>query len=629
MSEIAGLVRFDGDAIAEVDASRLARSVLSRRPPSVWRPDPATILVEGRDSLESMREQPHPDQFTVADAWLDSPGEVAAALGLERVPGDRELCAHACARWGGEHAAERLSGDFAFAHWERSARRLTLGRDAIGVVPLYYLVTPRLILFATSLQTMLAMPDTPRDLDEVSLAHLMAIALQDQERTLYRHIRRVPPGGVAVLERGECRTRRWFTLDSIAPVRFARDDDYVEAARAELDRAVACRLPKGGAVASELSGGFDSAGVTATAARLLGDKRLPVFTRLPAHAAPGAGLDERALAGLLVARHSNIDWRIVDDVREAPRDTHSEGEAAATLLPRTSGHNASWFESMALQIEAAGIKVVLKGNCGNSTLSFTGAPAIGDGLRRGRIAGAVRDLKGLARLRGHPLRRVVASQIYHAWVPRGVERWREQRRSGTMPWLAYSMLSPGFLAEVDYAAEAAAVGHDVPFRLPYESREQRLRLMQAQYGRDFRGYARRKGSYEDRDPYCDRRMVEFCLGIPDDQYWRDGQGRWLARRVLADRVPAETLAQTVRARQAPEWYSLASARRDAMAEAIDRIERSPLASRVLDVPRMRALLDDWPADADAAERTMTLHGYALPRAIAMGGFLRWHEGRND
>jgi asparagine synthase (glutamine-hydrolysing) len=629
MSEFAGLVRFDGRPVDDATARRLERSIHSPKPPRRWESEASGLFVEAREGVAAAPEQLKSGEILLADAWLDSPAETVAALGLPRSPGDRMLCAEACARWGVEAAAERLSGDYALAHWDAAARRLTLARDALGARPIYYVVKPDFVLFATTLQALLGMPETPRDLDEVSVAHTLSGAMQDQERTIYRHIRRAPPGGTVAFQRGQVRVSRWFTRERIAPVRLGSDHAYVEAGRALLDRSVACRLPVDGLIASELSGGFDSAGATATAARLLDDRRLQVFTRVAAHPAPAGGLDERALAGLLVARHANIDWHVVDDVRVAARDTHAENEAGTMLVPRASGYNASWFESMSLKVEASGAKVLLSGTYGNSTLSWAGSPRISGQLRRGRLGGAVRDLRMLARQRGQHLPRVMAAQLYHAVAPRALERWRLHRRKGKMPWLDYALAAPDFLADLDYAEHARAVGHDIPFSLPYDSVEQRLRMIQAQRGRDFQGPARRRGTYQDQDPYFDRRMVEFCLGIPDDQYWRDGQNRWLARRVLADRVPPETLAQTGHGSQAPEWYALATARRDVLAEAVDRIARSPLASRVLDVPRMRKLLDEWPADAEAARTTMTLHRYALPRAIAMGGFLRWHEGRND
>ena len=97
---------------------------------------------------------------------------------------------------------------------------------------------------------------------------------------------------------------------------------------------------------------------------------------------------------------------------------------------------------------------------------------------------------------------------------------------------------------------------------------------------------------------------------------------------MADRLPASMVDERRRGVVCPEWYAIVSNRREGMIAALERIARSPLAARVLDVPRIRALLDDWPDDADAARPDSILRGVAIDRALAMGGFLRWHEGAN-
>lgn len=598
--------------------------------PSSWRPSAAVALAErrgrpGYDNGSAPPIQRLADRYLLVTARLDDPAGVKAALEVEGSPDDRTLAAAAAARWGAAAASERLYGDFAIAEWDEAARRLTLARDALGARPIYYVVQPDLILFATTLQTLLALPETPRDLDEITLAHTLTIAMQDQEQTVYRHIRRAPPGGTVTFVDGQVQVRRWFTLETLKPVRFPRDDDYVDCARELLDKAVAARLSRTGRNAVFLSGGFDSAGVAATAARLLGDTRLPAFTRGAGGDHPYTEFDETGLAGLVAQRYPNIDWTVVDDDRESPRDTNPEVEAGALCVPRTGSFNGTWFESLHLAIEAHGIDVILGGGAGNSVLSWHGGPEFAKQLRTLNLPALASDLRKLARQRGRSVFPTAASVAWHSLAPRALKRWR----AGDKPWLSHSLISPSFLDEIDYARHGAAADHDVPFQPRASSRELRLRSLQSQRTRDMLALARRRWRVSSRDPYADRALVEFALAIPEDQYWRKGTSRWLARRVLADRVPAEILSQERRGKQSPEWYYLATRRLDGTREAIERLSRSKLASRVLDIPRMRTLVEQWPSDAEAARAHEMLHGHALHRAIAMGGFLRWFEGGNE
>ncbi|WP_404366557.1 hypothetical protein AB5I39_11080 [Sphingomonas sp. MMS24-J45] len=134
--------------------------------------------------------------IVAADCRLDEPQDIAAALGEQRSGrrDDAALVALACRRWGAA-AAAHLNGGFAFAHWDETDHRLVLARDALGTRPLYYVEHPQYLIFASAIPTLLALPEVPRDLDDLVMAQYLTIEPQDHETTVYRHIRRVPPGG--------------------------------------------------------------------------------------------------------------------------------------------------------------------------------------------------------------------------------------------------------------------------------------------------------------------------------------------------------------------------------------------------------------------------------------------------
>lgn len=639
MSDFAGIVRTDSGPVPDAALQRITRALDGAGKAQSWRPNPSVLLVERRgqpgydNGSGSAIIQRDADRFILATARLDAPREVKAALGLDgpSLPDDRSLVAAAALRWGAGAAAERLYGDFSIVEWDERAQRLTIARDALGARPVFTVTVPGMVIFATTLQILMTLPEVPRDLDEVIVAHTLTIAMQDQEQTIYRHIRRVPPGGTAIFENGQWRTARWFTLDRLKPVRFVRDDDYVQAGREHLDRAVASRLSDTGRNAAFLSGGFDSGGVAATAARLLGDRRLMAFTRAAGADHPDYGFDERALAGLVAARYPNIDWTVIDDARESLRDVEPESEMGSLLVPRQGSFNGTWFESLHMMVQDKGVDVILGGGVGNSVLSWNGEPEFAQRMRSLRWLSVLRDLRILGRQRGRSLTRTALGTAWRAVAPRAVMRRLYDRKAEAAGgrWQWFSLVSSDFLNEIDYERHGAEAGHDIPFRPDITSRELRLRMLQGQRGRDMLAFGRKRWRVSSRDPYSDRAMVEFALAIPEDQYWRAGESRWLARRVLADRVPAEILSQQGKGKQSPEWYFVATRRREEMAEAIDRLSRSRLASRVLDIPRMRSLLDTWPTDAESAQKAETLYGHALHRAISMGGFLRWHEGGNE
>jgi asparagine synthase (glutamine-hydrolysing) len=424
---------------------------------------------------------------------------------------------------------------------------------------------------------------------------------------------------------GEARPARYWTLDSIAPVRFPRDEDYVEAAREVLDRAVASRLPDTGLVTTTLSGGFDSAAVTATAARLLGDRRLTAFTRIAGVPHPYTRFDEQGLAGQVAAMHPNIDWVLVDEVHQPSRDFEPEWESATIGVP-TNAFARSWFEPIHQRAAAMGARAMLVGTYGNATLSWGGTGLYHEQLRAGRLWSAARTVIQTARHEGKPVFAELRARLAASLEPRALRRRRVDRANGGTPMWQAPALAPDFLRALDYRGDT--LGHDQTYGIAVPSRELRWFMLHGEGRTDQAAYFRWHRPYEVLDPFVDRRLVEFALGVPESQYLQRGVKRSLARRAFADRLPAELLAQNGRGKQVPEWYHLASLRREHTAAAIERLAASPLASRVIDVPRLRRLLDTWPKDAETARKHEKLYRNALHQSVVIGAFLRWYEGGN-
>src|ERR1700712_2790209 len=316
MGGLVGVIRLDGGSVDRSTinrwktANRSSRVRSERSWASAYTPPPW---------LASGTSDPQPFELAsgltlFVEGRLDERDGVGRALGLApRERSDAALMAAAYEAWG-PTAHERLYGDFAVALWDERERCLTLARDALGTRGLYYHFDGSAVWFATALHHLLAIPEVPRELDELGLAGLMVRATDTRDRTLYRHIHRVPSGGTVMFRNGTCRKQQYWTLDRIAPVRLPKDDDYVDMARNLLDAAVASRLPPDGLVVTSLSGGFDSGAVTATAARLLGERRLTAITRVAGAHNPYRAFDEKALAGLVARGHRNIDWVVADEL---------------------------------------------------------------------------------------------------------------------------------------------------------------------------------------------------------------------------------------------------------------------------------------------------------------------------
>ena len=168
---------------------------------------------------------------------------------------DGALCLTAIERWG-EDAAAHLFGAFVFACWNERDRRLLLCRDPMGERCLYFHSGANFIAFATTIDALHALPEVPYALDETVVGDRLANNPFEARRTIYRGIDRVRPGEIVVCAGRDTTMRRYWQPRRRA-LGLKSHGDCVEAAREQLDRAVARTLRSAQPVAISASGGLD------------------------------------------------------------------------------------------------------------------------------------------------------------------------------------------------------------------------------------------------------------------------------------------------------------------------------------------------------------------------------------
>jgi asparagine synthase (glutamine-hydrolysing) len=174
---------------------------------------------------------------------------------------DTEVLLKAYHRWGDDFVSH-LHGMFAFAIAERDSGRVLLGRDRLGIKPLYLTQDSHRIRFASTLPALLAGGDVDTRIDRDALHHYMTFhSVVPAPLTILRGVRKVPPASLVAIEPDG----RTVTSTYWAP-RFARHDersswterDWEDAVLSALRVAVERRLVADVPVGCLLSGGVDS-----------------------------------------------------------------------------------------------------------------------------------------------------------------------------------------------------------------------------------------------------------------------------------------------------------------------------------------------------------------------------------
>jgi asparagine synthase (glutamine-hydrolysing) len=125
-----------------------------------------------------------------------------------------------------------------------------------------------------------------------------------------------------------------------------------------------------------------------------------------------------------------------------------------------------------------------------------------------------------------------------------------------------------------------------------------------------------------RTPAFDRRLVEFCIGIPEDQYLRKGRDRWLIRRAMQGRLPDVILTNKNSGELSADWFSRLTRERNCIRAELKRLAEHPDVVSIVDLERLIAILDDWP-DRQPSEYGPQAYPFfwALPQALGAAFFI--------
>jgi asparagine synthase (glutamine-hydrolysing) len=340
-----------------------------------------------------------------------------------------------------------------------------------------------------------------------------------------------------------------------------------------------------------MSGGLDSPSVAAVAAAQLaeGGERLQTYTAVP-H--PGtANLwasrfnDETPFVEAIAAMYPNMEPCFLTPPLGTLFEDASDF-AALTGAPQLHSFNHQWIARIARAARDRGVGVLLTGQAGNLTLSWHG------------------------RLRHPPLLRSLAeAALSRVKSAVGIEDPR---------WSRETALRAAVIREFRVTHRARLLG----LRSGGASADGHLERIHARRRNRTNGGASFWGpqfGLEARDPTADKRIFEFCLTLPIDQFARGAEHRLLIRRMMHGRLPAGVLDNPRRGLQAGDWPEQLRAVSARLPSDLDVIERTPWLSSLLDVERLRAWVSSGlPASPGAFElEKAAKYHTALPRAIAV------------
>ncbi|MEG3640515.1 XrtA/PEP-CTERM system amidotransferase [Magnetococcus sp. PR-3] len=453
---------------------------------------------------------------------------------------DTEVLVHAWEQWGPD-CVDHLQGMFAFAIWDRNQAQLFVARDRLGIKPLYYGFTPDgWLLLGSELKALTAHPSLERSIDPRGVMDYFAFGYIPDPHSIYQSVKKLEPGFCATFHKGSGKwsMRQYWDLSF--------DPQPWDEARALselnelLEETVQSHRLADVPVGAFLSGGVDSSLITAFMAAQKGD---PVEALTVGF--DGAPEDESTYAQQ-VAQHLKVDHTLLEaDPLDLDRLDRLPG-----IYDEPFADSSAWPTFLVCEAARQSVKVVLSGDGGDENFA------------------------GYSRYRFFMAEQAVRQRVPN-WVRRGVfgpmgvlypkmdwaPKWLRAKSSfqalGEGPLeglyrgasimdtrMGQGLLSPDLML-LDYhpMQHFQRLNERLPSDLPFHDRMLYLDYKTFLAGRVLTKVDRASMAVglEVRVPLLDHRVVTWAGKVPWHLKLQSGQGKYLLKKLAAQKVPASTV----------------------------------------------------------------------------------------
>jgi len=570
-------------------------------------------------------------QITLFHGYFDNAREIASELATDENDLAR-LYGLAVERWK-DDAERRIVGAYCAVMADPSSGEVRLSRSPLSAPPLYYYHDDELAA-AASVPRALFATGIEQHLNETRIADSLMRNSSDAEASSFENILQVPLGSIVVLQAGRPRIlQTWYDIVDLPYLDVPNDAEVIARAGQLLDRGVRACLKGFVRPGATLSAGLDSPQVAVRVLSMLPDcQRLPTFTFHPEAGFDGIVPprklgDERPFVEAFAAMHPRLDPHFTDN---AGYEHDYRWKELFHLIGDPAGIPGAYvLHGLMSKAMEARCDVLLFAEMGNITFSDAGECGFVEYLLTGRWRQLCLALTRPPIHRGSIVRRLVSRSL-SALLPDWI--WGRLRRLVLQRNLLSEQAQP---MSQEYRQRSGANerferGCSIPDRYqPWSRRHSRkLRREAADPAAFYQGLEQLYGVAV-RDPTSYRPFVEFCLGLPTKMFMRDGEMRWLAKQMAKGIMPEKQRENALNGWWDADWHLRIGRRRDDFLAELNRIEGDEKLGRMLDVPRLRAALEDWPDQTETDPVKAFAVQLAVPSAILTARFVNYVEGRNQ
>jgi asparagine synthase (glutamine-hydrolysing) len=595
MCGILGAMTLAGTLPSEERVSKALDRMRNRGPDDsgTWR-DTAIVLGHRRLSVLDVSQAGHQPMISedgrfvvVFNGEIFNHNEIREELrtrGAWRSNSDTETLLEAYSRWGAK-CVERFNGMFAFAIWDKREKSLFLARDRLGVKPLYYSWDGKTLAFASRPGPLASiLSESKPQYEENALRTYLELGYVPSPLAFFRGMKKVPQAHHVVVNASGLRVVRYWDYRHITPEskwNHRPEGELLDELGELFSASVRSRLLSDVPLGAFLSGGVDS-GLVLASMKAVGVDMPKAFTI----AFREKEYDEGPAAAA-IARHIGVDHVV---------ETLGVNDLLA-LLPKFVDEfdeplaDSSAFPTMAVaQLARRDVTVALTGDGGDELFGGYHYYPLMDRLADFNstvhpVRFALRQL--LAVLPSHRVK--LLSHALNFEDPIELFQYMRSMSKDFAPFATQELLNSTSSSVVRFMEAASS------FPLELAASEVGMRLdMRFTLADDYLqkvDVATMASSVEARNPFLDFRLVEWAMRLPLRYKIRNGETKYLLKKLLSRSLPESLVYKPKRGFGVPVAAWL----------------RGPLQQWALQLIHDRQLIDALPIDRNALLKVFGLH----------------------
>ncbi|MBT4837217.1 MAG: hypothetical protein HON94_07700 [Methylococcales bacterium] len=484
----------------------------------------------------------------VSESRLDNRKELYEALDIQekhqKYMPDSVILLLAFHQWG-EQCTEHLLGEFAFAIWDNSHKKLFCARDAMGLRCLYYYYGSDYFVFATEVKAVLSHPSVPKTFDKLKIAeYLLGIELKDIQKTYFDAICKLPAGTQLSVSKDHFFLDCFWFPDIKNKVRFETDKEYYGEYKKKLTSSIKHNLKTKHKIGLLFSGGFNSAILAfyALCKTQKKEEKLDLFASLLADDFVEPELE---LFELMAAFHEKFNKTHLNYYHENADDVIADINAQMWLHSGPLQPHYYIYNNLIELAEQCNVKVLLGGLDAMHKTSAYGDGYLSGMMRKGHLIKALKEVNKLCQSKNLSFWQLLKAEVLNPLMPDFV--WNTQYRPAKKDkplWQTHSMIAAklGKKLNMNQVMRHTIDGYQyrtmstlnknnlksTEKRLAGESVEELVLIASAK-------------KITVVQPFLEQKFVEYCLSIPDKYHYLDGEDHHLQRQSFFKILPDKLL----------------------------------------------------------------------------------------